>query len=98
MNVRFHSRALSDLQSIHDWIAQDSPRAADNVIVRIDQSISLLESFPRIGRTGIVEETREMAVPNTPYVVVYSEPDAFEIWILRVIHGRQKYPLDKGNA
>lgn len=92
MNVRFHKRALFDLQSIHDWIAEDSPRVADNVILRIDQSISLLESFPRIGRTGLVEETREISVPNTPYIVVYTEPDDYEIWILRVIHGRQNYP------
>ena len=95
MNVRFHTTALADLQSIHDWIAEDSPRAADNVILRIDQSISLLEKFPRIGRPGLVADTRELSVPNTPYIVVYTEPDEYEIWILRVIHARQKYPPDK---
>ncbi len=94
MNVRFHRTALADLQRIRNWIAEDSPRAADHVILRIDQSISLLESFPRIGRTGLVEDTREISVPNTPYIVVYTEPDAYEIWILRIIHGRQKYPPD----
>ena len=94
MNVRFHSRAISDLQSIHDWIAEDSPRAADDVILRIDQSISLLEEFPRIARPGLVADTRELSVPNTPYIVVYTEPDEYEIWVLRVIHARQKYPPD----
>lgn len=96
LNVRFQERALSDLQTIHDWIAQDDPRAADRVLLRIDQSISLLEKFPRIGRAGSVEETREISVPNTPYIVVYTEPDAYEIWILRVLHSRQKYPPDDG--
>ena len=92
MNIRFHDTALRDLQHIRDTISQDNPRAADNIILRIDHSISLLEQFPRIGRPGGVEDTRELSVPKTPYIVVYEEPDEFEIWILTVIHERQQYP------
>lgn len=92
MNIRFQSTALHDLKHIKQTIAVDNARAAENTILRIDQSISLLEKFPRIGRPGSVPGTREISVPNTPYIVIYSEPDEFEIWILSVVHERQRYP------
>jgi hypothetical protein len=34
------------------------------VIARIEQSIGLLESFPKLGRAGAVKNTRELVIPR----------------------------------
>lgn len=94
MNIRFHENAVADLDYIRTSIAIDDPRAAQAVLLRIDHSIALLESFPQISRVGLVEGTREKPVSRTPYIVVYEQVGAFDIWILNVIHGRQSYPPD----
>ncbi|MEO1016546.1 MAG: type II toxin-antitoxin system RelE/ParE family toxin [Pseudomonadota bacterium] len=92
MNIRFHETALRDLTHIRDTISEDDPRAAENMLLRIDHSIALLEKFPQLGRPGHVAGTREKPVPRTPYIVVYEQVDEFDLWILTIIHSRQQYP------
>ena len=94
MAVRFHQTALRDLEHIRDTIAEADPAAATSVLVRIDHSITMLDTFPDLGRPGLVPGTREKPVPRTPYVVVYERVGAKELWILTIIHGRQRYPPD----
>ena len=65
-------RALKDLESIRDYIAQDSVRYADLVVARIVSSVERLRNFPESGR--VVPELnrpdlREVIV--RPYRVVY---------------------------
>ncbi len=92
MTVRFHETALRDIEHIRDRVAEDNPEAAKAVLERIDRSITLLDEFNDIGRAGIVSGTREKPVPRTPYVVVYELAGPSEIWILTIVHGRQRYP------
>ena len=74
-------QALKDLESIRDYIAQDSVRYADLVVARIVSSVERLRSFPESGRV-VPElnrpEIREVIV--RPYRVVYRiRPSAVEI-------------------
>ena len=74
-------QALKDLESIRDYIAQDSVRYADLVVARIVSSVERLRSFPESGRV-VPElnrpEIREVIV--RPYRVVYRiRPGAVEI-------------------
>jgi plasmid stabilization system protein ParE len=46
--------------------------------------------FPKIGRPGRIEGTRELVVWAN-YIIVYQE-DAFSIQILRVLHAAQQWP------
>jgi plasmid stabilization system protein ParE len=43
-----------------------------------------------LGRFGSVEETRELVVAGTPYIVVYRVTRRVEI--LRIRHGAQRWP------
>lgn len=37
-------------------------------------------------------QTRELSVPRTPYIMVYTLPDEFHIDIETIIHMRQQFP------
>ncbi len=52
----------------------------------------MLESFPLLGREGVVESTREFAIPGLPYTIVYRLASAADLDILTVIHQRKLYP------
>jgi toxin ParE1/3/4 len=88
VKLAFDDRALVDLEGIHHWIAQDSPKAAKAVIERILSSTELLASFPYMGRAGREEGTREWVVPRLPYVVIYEVHEA-EVIVIAVFHGAQ---------
>lgn len=84
-------RALKQLNSIWDYIALDSIAFADQNLERIFTQIDFLKQQPEMGRAGRRVGTREMAVPDTPYLVVYKvRPGAIEI--IAVLHGRQDWP------
>lgn len=95
MNINFTPTAIADLEAIRDYITHFDPRAAYKVIARIDTSIAFLAAFPEIGRNGRVAGTRELVVPDTNYIVVYEIPNAVDIYILTVVHGREQFPPQK---
>jgi addiction module RelE/StbE family toxin len=92
MKLIFDDRALSDLEGIYHWIAQDSPKSAKAVVDRIFASTELLASFPHMGRAGRDGGTREWVVPRLPYIVVYEVHEKRdEAIIIAVFHGAQDW-------
>jgi len=91
MNVRWSPTSISDLESIRNYIAKESPRAAGKVASRIKESINRLSNFPLSGRAGRVPETRELAIPGTSYIAVYAI-QGDEVLIAAVLHERQNWP------
>jgi len=88
VEITLAESAWNDLDSISDYIAQDSPRYAlefgNNVLERIEQ----LKDFPQSGR--IVpefqnEELRELILGK--YRVVYRIFSPKLIVVLRIVHG-----------
>jgi toxin ParE1/3/4 len=92
MRVRVSRDAQADLQAIRSVIEDDNPAAFERLAGAIEASLCLLADFPMLGRTGRVEGTRELAVPNTPFIVVYTLPDAIHLDVERILHGRRRYP------
>jgi addiction module RelE/StbE family toxin len=91
MRVRWTRPALSDLDEIQDYIAQDSPNAADDVVTRlVEGPETLLSTNPMIGRSGRVAGTRELIFSDLPYIVVYRVRDVVEI--LAAIHTARDWP------
>ena len=91
MKIRWSPTAVSDLESIRDYIARDSPSAARKVADRIKESVSRLINFPLSGRAGRVPGTRELVVPGTSYIAAYTI-QGDEVQIAAVLHGRQRWP------
>lgn len=92
MRIVWSVPAQTDLESIYDFIAQENPHAAALVIRRIRDRVRQLEAMPRVGRVGRVENTRELVVGRTPYIVAYRIEES-RIAIIRIIHGRREWPL-----
>lgn len=91
--LRKAPQADLDLDSIWDFIASDSIRAAEKQIGRIGEIFEMLVENPLAGR-----ERRELRVglrsfPIGNYVIFYIPlPDGVEI--IRVMHGRQDIDAD----
>ena len=95
MRIEWSPLALDDRDRIFDYyeIDQASPRAAVMVDERIEQQVDVLIDHPGLGRPGRVDDTRELVISKTPYLVAYRIlGDA--VRILRVLHGRQLWPED----
>jgi addiction module RelE/StbE family toxin len=91
MEVVWLRRAAFDLEAIEKFINQRNPMAARKTVQAIYSTISLLREQPEIGRIGRVAGTRELAIPATPYVVVY-EAGQDAVLLLAVMHGARKWP------
>jgi plasmid stabilization system protein ParE len=86
MNLRFTRAALTDLDGILDYIAQDSPQAADRMHRRIRTVFDLIARQPRIGvRTDDAAIRRVVVVPY-PYLIFYEVTET-DIIVHAVRHG-----------
>ena len=80
--------AVSDVDEIWFYVAQDSTRAADKLVDRLDESFNKLLDFPRMGvpRHDIADGVRALRVDNL--IIFYrAGPDA--VSIERVLHARR---------
>ena len=90
MKVTFDPAASEELDRIFAWIAKDSPRAAYDLIARIEAKVMRLETLEltHMGRPGLVAGTRELL--EWPYIIVYKVyEERDEIVILSIVHGAQ---------
>lgn len=91
MRVKWLKRALDDLEAVEAYIAQENPVAAARVVVKIVRTTTLLQEQPGIGRVGRVPGTKELLIPNTPFIVPYRVKDN-TVQVLRVYHSSRKWP------
>ena len=92
MNVDWTLNAISDLTSIYQHIAADSPRYAIAVVDRLTQRTRQLATFPMSG--GKVpeyqrEDIREVLAYS--YRIIYRVGDS-EISVIAVIHAASTMP------
>jgi toxin ParE1/3/4 len=91
MKIVWSRRAMRHLVSLRKYIAKDSEQSAALVALRILHAIDLPQTQPEIGRPGRVLGTRELVVPDTPYVIPYRVRQA-RLELIAVFHGRQQWP------
>ena len=86
--------ALQDLDSIGSYIAFDNPHAAETVVRRITEAISILTWHPKVGRLIADNDTRRLTISGTPYIAFYRLRERIEI--LAIFHSSRKWPEDLG--
>jgi len=92
MTVHWTAEAYADLDAIFAHIAQDDPAAGARVVDRVETyATEQLELFPESGRQGRAASTRELVVPDFPYIVAYEIIER-EVRVLGVIHGKRRWP------
>lgn len=91
MNVVCSRRAIRNLIQLRKHIEKHFEENAALVAAHILKSVDLLQSHPEIGRPGRVVGTRELIVPDTPYVIPYRVRRE-RLELIAVFHGHQKWP------
>jgi toxin ParE1/3/4 len=91
MKVVWPRRAIRHLVSLREHIERDSEHNAALVAKRIVRSIDFLQRHPEMGRSGRMVGTRELVVPDTPYIILYRVRRE-RLDLIAVFHGRQKWP------
>lgn len=86
MRLTFTRTAADDLDGIIDYIALDSPTAAEKVFRAIVAATERLTDFPDMGHVGRLPDTREFTVAGLPYLIVY-QVTADVVTVLAVFHG-----------
>jgi len=92
MKVRWTEPAAQDLTQICDYLSErGNSGVARRAAISIVDTVGSLAQFPERGRVGRKTGTRELILPNSPYVAIYRvENGAVEV--LRVLHGAQRWP------
>ena len=83
--------ALHDLESQLSYIQRENQDIVSRIAVQIKKATEALDTFPHLGRPGVVEGTRELVFPHLPFVCVYRIRDD-RIEILRILHQRMQWP------
>lgn len=89
--ILFSPQADADLNSIWDYIAEDSAERADSVYSEINATIHLLAHSPGIGHTrSDVDDPAFRFRSVYSYLVAYQYDDEM-LHVVRVIHGAREF-------
>jgi addiction module RelE/StbE family toxin len=88
--IEWKKQAINDLIRIGNFIAEDSPFNAQQMVNLIEHTVARLAIHPRIGRTGRKRGTYEL-VAHESYIIIYRIL-AQKIEVLRVKHTAQQWP------
>lgn len=91
MTVIWTARARNDLREISRYIADFSPVAALALVRRIRAAGDKIADRPSCGRPGRVEETRELVIAGTNYILPYRVRDG-RVEILAALHASRQWP------
>ena len=91
MELRWTEAAVDDLEQIANYLFEQRPSRAAEIVREIYNSPSALLNFPHRGRPGKKEGTRELVLSPLPYIVIYQITGEV-IHIARILHGAQKWP------
>jgi toxin ParE1/3/4 len=91
MKLTWSPEAIDDLNPLRVQISADDYAAAKRVALHILHCVEdLLPPNPQLGHPGRVPGTRELVIPQTPFVVPYRVTNTLEI--LRVYHHARSWP------
>lgn len=91
MKLRYTRKALGHLLEIHAYTEQVWPGTSHEVGKTIEQAISRLLQHPELGQVGGVEGTRELVVPNLPFIVAYRVSGS-HVDVLAILHAARRWP------
>jgi len=92
MRVKFNRGALADIDEIAAYIAERNPKAAAELLARIEAVAKLLERTPEIGTRTDRPNLRKLVIGS--YLMVY-EITAREVVIHYVRHGARRRPWEE---
>ena len=91
MKLLYSPRARSDIDHIHEYIAEHNPGAAKAVVRQIRSTSELLARYPGLGRGTDTPGVRVFPVARYPYLV-YHRVFENNVVIIHVRDGRRDAP------
>jgi toxin ParE1/3/4 len=91
MQVKWLKWALRNLEQARNYVFQDNPTAAQELIIKIQNAANQLQKYPFMGKNGRVEGTRELIISNSPYILIYRVKEE-SVEVLRILHTSKRYP------
>ncbi len=91
MALVWSARAKRDVREIGVYIAQNNRTAAVAMVKRIVAVAENLNEYPLMGQAGRVDDTRELVVLQTSYIVVYRTTTR-GARIIAVMHTSREWP------
>ena len=91
MKLRYSPRARSDIDHIHEYIAEHNKSAARAVVRQIRSTSELLARYPGLGRQTDAPGVRVFPVARYPYLV-YHRVHENNVIIIHVRDGRRDTP------
>ncbi|HVT97994.1 MAG TPA: type II toxin-antitoxin system RelE/ParE family toxin [Acidobacteriaceae bacterium] len=88
MQIRWTPNATDDLERIAAYLKEHHPGYAESTVRELNANVQSLQKFPRLGRLGREEGTRELVFGRLPYVAVYRVKDE-AVEVLRIWHAAQ---------
>lgn len=94
--IKYAPIAVDDMDEIFSFISVDNVLAAEKMLKRLNEQISKLAHFPRMGSLLSDEEYTLIGhgyrfIVVQPYLVFYRIMDDHTIIIHRILHGRRDY-------
>jgi toxin ParE1/3/4 len=83
--------ATRNLRAVYEYIATENPGAAEMMANRIVSAVEMLERYPQMGHRGRMEQTRELVIAGTPFVVIY-RVGREQVDVLTVFHTARRWP------
>jgi len=90
MKIVWSDQARREWQEQYRFYLSRNPDAARRMRQAIMDAASRVRDFPRMGKPGRVEGSRELAIAGTPFLIVYDENPA-RVEIVHFYHGRQNW-------
>ena len=87
MELRWTEEAAADLEHITDYLFQNAPERAAELVRGIYDAPAALPTFPYRGRACKKERTRELVLSSLQYIVVYQVANRTQA-IARHVPGR----------
>lgn len=71
MNIRWTPAAVDDLRHISAYLKDHHPHHQQPTVRKLYEAIVSLKDWPRRGRSGREDGTRELLFAPLPYIAVY---------------------------
>lgn len=91
MRIRWTPAAAENLEHIKDYLTEHHPQFTQSTVLELYEAICSLKTYPRRGRPGREEGTRELVLPRLPYIVAYRVGEQ-SIEVLHIFHSAQSRP------
>lgn len=87
MRLERSDPAAADIDDIWEFVAQDSRRAADRLVDKLDEAFQRLLAFPRLGvaREDLSADLRALRVDN---LIIFYRVGSDLVSVERVLHAR----------